>query len=1774
MAKKNSWRPQPATGAPAAFKLMVRRLISTLFFLGLAALFLYLIIAPWLKPVTSFVYMTSVQETIDDGVPLQYAFEDFRSFTPLEESLASRSRDKPALMLAPVGTIDDLSQSNLWRRDRLILYITAHGEVIDGIPYLRCQTKSGDERRLSVRDMLASVANVPCATKLILLDASREGWSPERTPGTTDFTQLVMNVLTELDDESLWIITASQGLERSHVVPALKQSVFGYVVSKGLRGAADWNHDKRIRVDELYHFVEENVRAWVDQQTDNHATQNPRLLHCNLERSQRNSPRLIKLKTVEADPNVLADAQAAEATDDATILENVGSFVLSISAQFAIPSPSQIGARLKRMGRITGLVDEETYIPEEASSADETPPEFEANPGKLVTERLQENWKLVDQLTPQLQVRQSARGIPVRNDPQQWQDLTSELVWLEHSHHAGSMISQRKLLTRVAQLNSELSFLAGEEASTPADGSRASLLAKSHSADPFAAQDISSFGMVESILANRMHASKTAADLRSSIRTAVSQEIPALPTLISSFDQTLRFEDVTRLDAWLEQNGENWATMREVAYAQKFRALGVDWILLRELLRVYRQSEVCISDSGIADGWGRHQIESADRARWEVERLVESRSRTGWRQAALRGLSVAKDNYQKAKDVLDDVHTATHLRNRTLSRCRPYLELLSVHDSAATSPQITEFSELCSRLRELDDVLQRGVLDTDQDDKEPRRKLNAAQRSLQAVVDRIENRLANSETLQSNMGGNAWRIETRLNSPLLSQPTRETLRQQLARVSKEMVGNFQFIQSRPEIVVDDVTLSESDWKTVVRQLDLESTIASLVRSVPDLNIVALKTSDPINRLANVEASLLEKLHGAGLMTVLDVASAQTDTIAEHVDGGAEDKRIVANTVRDLARKHECNSFQRRLTQFYDRLSIRINEVAEYGALQGRRGELLAARHDLYLLPPDRIVDTVQPSTSKTEWHGYLVWRANRALQSCEDAYPEERRLALVEHARYLQLVDKLQSFPPLADAPDVSVKLNLGSDLSLVTREQDQLTVLVESNDVAAASVWLVLEYDNTLLRVLPKQGLDVYDIHNPPASRALAKTSLRHPTHISEYPARIDLLAPNKPTIRLQPGGKAAIPLTVQHLPGAHGSTALVVKAISGRSYVRDSVQVNLPGNRIFDLALVDPLTRKSLDSNGAILAYANRQQEVLFQLKGPPATEFEAAIYSPRRRPTHRSMPTGPVDSDLFDELLTSRFGTLARIGKTAKTKMPSSGIKHLTFQFDDDDPTKTQNLENGLLLVITDHSRAGRKSIKQIEVGVRPPQTYLEATAEYTQFNKRLTVRLKASEAEAIPTGGAIPVHLSFEEELDFRGKSPPLLDERIEKFEETVELYATVDIPKVTAHVEVDGYPRGFIFEVDCTANNPGQLAKFKRVRIVSPNFGAIIPLKKLRETNRIPIRVEVDAETFARGSDDSVQLGIDRDLDGEIDDERGVVTLNSDRQVKIFADGSGDQGHLSLRTKVSDIEVDLSAIGLLGEAQIIGLLTTGNTSVYSDRPDVLVKVDGQGPRILGVDVGEDADNADQYGREISIGSQKEITVTVDDDFSKIAQVQLGFDTLNKGDFTGVEKPFDAKRVSTTNNQWRINEKIPDLPIGAQKLWIRAVDEAGNKTDHFEEVTVIPKAQVPAAKPKGNKPQAKGGKKTRIVPQSTSVAGKLDGGTRKIRDGFVYLMQGEKRVKRIAPDANGRFRFRDVPAGSYEVSARVQVGGNWLKGGVPVKVNPKTGPVVIRKSIPVR
>ena len=168
-------------------------------------------------------------------------------------------------------------------RSILVLYITAHGVSHGGRAYLLAddfEVAQSESGRLELAQLFEQLRKCPAKMKLLILEAGYAVTDPRLGMLVNEFPRLLESELEAVDDPNLWVLTASQSLETSHVSYSLGQSVFSHFVTEGLKGVTDdKGNTPDIELKGFFTFVRDGVSQWVKRHSQGSQTQTPSLIH-------------------------------------------------------------------------------------------------------------------------------------------------------------------------------------------------------------------------------------------------------------------------------------------------------------------------------------------------------------------------------------------------------------------------------------------------------------------------------------------------------------------------------------------------------------------------------------------------------------------------------------------------------------------------------------------------------------------------------------------------------------------------------------------------------------------------------------------------------------------------------------------------------------------------------------------------------------------------------------------------------------------------------------------------------------------------------------------------------------------------------------------------------------------------------------------------------------------------------------------------------------------------------------------------------------------------------------------------------------------------------------------------------------------------------------------------------------------------------------------------------------------------------------------------------
>jgi hypothetical protein len=726
----------------------------------------------------------------------------------------------------------------------------------------------------------------------------------------------------------------------------------------------------------------------------------------------------------------------------------------------------------------------------------------------------------------------------------------------------------------------------------------------------------------------------------------------------------------------------------------------------------------------------------------------------------------------------------------------------------------------------------------------------------------------------------------------------------------------------------------------------------------------------------------------------------------------------------------------------------------------------------------------------------------------------------------------------------------------------------VQSLSTEEMSVWLVVQYNGELLEV---EGPGVSSQDALRAAAAEASRNRPVSQHVV-YPYRPDQLAVDG--MRLSPGASADHTLRVKRRTGARGTTKLILKAISGDTYVRRELHVELPGLELLHLA-VDAGRDFWTETNQGVVLHPlpNHNQDFSFNIvnRERVSKKLEISFVIPSRAPDSESpvvLPMGALRPDTANQLL-EPFKPFAPLGPAFPIDLPASGepvrVK-LTATPDKKldpqanllvpDPAKASEfkgvpLRHGLLVIARD-LESGDLTIRRVEIAPQRPRRYLNAVASYDASTDRVQIDVTAANENAIPPEG---VRVAFRIVEGVSAQQEKRLEAVLKSPDYSARLYAFLgaNAPQdVTAVVDADDYPRAFTFNITRGATDSA-------IRPADDAMGVRFVTPSPRSIYRAPVdmvaaTLEVDAPEGSFGDEGSsayVEVGVDIDRDGELREEQALV-LKSDRQIEVAAKALSPGGSLTLDTRVGDFRLELPSTGLSDlSADLRGHVVSPLGGMWSEPVEVVF--DGAGPRIRDELV---------PGRVIERGSDLLVRVFADSpDLSGIQLVEAVFDALEQAapasDGGGAEaKPAWIAALRESGESWVATLKTEKLALGRHTVLIRAKDKVGNPSEVLrEEVDIVEKK--PVVKPTPAQDQAQ---------QANTVTGSVMYYDERVPDARVVLESAAgPQIAPVTSGSDGGFTFRRVPPGAYTVKSEKVISNRNRKAEVQITVPPRPKPV---------
>ncbi|MGL4512202.1 MAG: hypothetical protein ACRCT8_03870 [Lacipirellulaceae bacterium] len=1497
----HSWRKDRATQGGARTFLFFRRAVATTALVSLVALFAFQLFGGMWRPRTHFLFLGSNSPTPGPLPPIEFSFEDFAGFTPLEPGLTRLDTDGPALAFDTTPSVaklrerlDKLAEADVADTSTVVLYVAAHGVVVEGKPFLVCGDFSGiDANRtglLPVDELLKKVAQAPGAAKLLLLDASRADYAPSLGLTVSRFEPELAAAVKALGDPRLWVLSAVSPIERSHVSHGMARSVFGYTVATGMQGAADTNSDGDVLLAELRDFTRHNTRRWVEQASAGEATQTPTLYGPNDEGAE--DVFVIHTRGV-SEPKAVAEVMATAGDPESqqsvltTALEGVKEFVSEQIEELPIDRASRLYNSV--VGGPTGdpaSADDKPMSGDVPSSVTPTTP---AELAQKERELVLQAWRLTDEVQAKLRPSEWA--------PHVWNAHLERLAWLDHRQEAGWSARQDRVRV-VRKLGAIERGLADLLKGEPPERSGELDLA-----DPIVQlakrRDLLPFRAVPAVKSVRSLALGEALD------EVGHKELrdDALAEFVAGYDAWLdSTAGVDVLDQLREKHLDaKWEqTHFELRLIAPLLACeGLDVASVRLALSARRRGERLAVDPLWGQGWAKELVGQGDRLRREAERLVGSRAVNDWAPTADTGWREAIRRYDDAQKQLAVVRDARGAHDNALLHARDYLRLL--HAGGFLRDKETRFDDLLSTLGRLEallddpssDVFQVQLLADEVARVRSDLELNLAPAALAGPAE------------ASPQEGDPWRLDLLLRTGLLSLDDRERCSAARKAAERELLASFK--HESPDGRNGPDGSGDDDDRVARAAKSLEREYALLTRfSVAESG----RRKEPLA----VEAG----------ETRLERLAASSESLGEQLRSIASDASVVA--VQNAT-----------LDDVKDR-PARIRSLR-------RAARSLCVETGVAVSGPNR-KDPFE-ALERAAWYDVLVAASQRKHDEIADSPADEVAALQADRDALRDLANLAPGQPTAVSPPPPALAIEVSPPaINLEASEEGVVALTVRSQPDSDLPVWIVSQFDERAINVDANVGVTTLRslLADKPTSRVLS----------GEYPYKPEAWGV-APSFTLGAGQSRTVRLKLSRVPGASGDRSLVIGVATGPEYLRAEVELNLPGDDALRLD-VDPIDRLPSDpTEGVYPLYPNHRHEFALRVAapvgaatGPEPVKASASLWA---FDSDAEVPVleGSISRGAADLVVTALRARL--LANADSIELPSDGSPApLSFQFADagpakgDKPPQPTPFSSGLLLNVSDGERVW---LRRLAFEVPRPRTFLEARGEYQPGAESLRVTVSAKNADALPEGG-VKVELS----LPPRSLSQDGVRELVKSLSpksSTIDLVAPLldgRVEALRAVVHVDGYPRAFTFEVPVSAARQELPPKedLNELRFVKPSEGA-----EFKAGEPIRAKLEIDAPRGGFGNDaDRVEVGLDVTGKRALTPDDVVDTFRFDRRVEVACAGAKRGGSFAVISRTADFEFEVSSDGVnAGQSNLVARGIVAGEPKLAYRPIV---IDGAGPTI--------------------------------------------------------------------------------------------------------------------------------------------------------------------------------------------------------------------------------
>lgn len=1741
-ALRESWRPDDRPGPRRRLWKLLRRIAWTGLTIGLLAGFFYLLSQPVAHPNAYLLLLSGNPVDNPQIAPIHFSERDLAQFTDVAPRLAREGSEWVTTPLelksetALTELRETLDQLPIRSQDVLLVYVSAHGVVIDDEAYLLCRDydpRQPDAGRIPVSQLLDLLEDGAASTVLLMLETGQHPTDSRLGFIANTFPTRLEQALADSGTQKISLLVANRAWQPSLVSATDRQSLFGFFVQRGMNGAADLDQDGLLRLQEFSQYVIRQVSA---------AARSAGLPH-------PQTPRLIRpTAPATADPILLpmqpTVSQTASAGDESSLppaelpSENSG------EAESGPPAlgPSNQGEPGPPQGTEEQIAAGKSENSPMASGPEKTP-RFEGfrlqsvpqRPTARQSQALQEIWattygKWADRLATAWALYASFEDAfpsglrPVDFAPYAWRELGEQLLAYD------TQLRERRSEVEVGDRLREM--IAGMQAlregrEIPVE-SRTEILERIQMlrpSPPLKMARLESLGFWESL---------RSWDLIPKNERAVAA--------ISEFDEAVNQPDPQRLVEWYTLYPEYVSSYEPWVASRLASERGLTWEIQKQAIRLTRLSQQMVSPITARAPQLAERILRADQLRLEAVGLLLDRTVAAWSYQAPVLMAQADQLYRQIANDTAAIDSAFCLRNDLLFRLPYYLRMPLLDGRSAANPLYVELGQLVTLTGELDRAL--GALDT--------RDLSG----VLAIARRAEQKhneflLVLLPPLPFADSGSPMALEythwqSALLAPVLSTPARSQIhhwihqRPSLARQSTETSTVDAGASEATAAIGFQAPLAHQ------RQRDVEIELARLAQLTTEM-------TSPFERVMSVAESL-------GVAVSGDAEGASNPSLDE----------------RDF--DEACKEWDELLANFYQSLPLRIvSELNQIEATESstiptpagsQRDHLLGASH---LVDPRDYAEAGIREGVQARWNelaiGMLEFQQERILFESQDQTPENR-------SRYVDLLEGYRrgiNELPGPRAPLIrtrpGLRLTGPTEINASSSDTVEVELEVAFGGEEPGPIWLFYDANPEILSVEQVKGPEIRPLAglremSGPLTRIVQSLPTASPTGktpSSEFPglgqAATGSTDSLTPSLMMRPGDRRRMTFRVQPKQ-AGGDAKLILIGFSEGQFVRHETALRLPAASEWSLA-IDSTDSESAYRGGEIMLQPLPNREVRYQFYlrnfSRRARRIELELLAPQVSGWPLP-PDGDISLQQLQEFL-QEVGPVEPLRSIQEwTVADAEGPHPIPWQeplpegegeppspvAEETEDAEPVNVRNGLLLLLTDRD-TGQSRVWGARFRPQMPRRFLEVIASYDAGAERLVLRIKALDDHPIPIEGH-GLECVFANELAAGTESQ--LRGRITGNNREVRLFAK--IPPTPGRIEtvflnVDDYPRAFIFQIPCwsSVNSIPESANEMRVQIAKPD-----PNRSYQApVDVIPVEFLVDAPVGAFSDpNDFLEIGVDGDRDRELSRET-TLKLHADRQVDVEYVGLTPRGELRITNRVTDFLVDVPGAGYRNaRVNILGRLQVGSRIQWSNPVEIVL--DSEPPGIVKTTLRP-------YPAAPADG-ELEVKVFADDrNMSGVAGVEVGFADANGKEPDEDFPPVPAEQQP--DRSWLAKIPLADRPLGPQTLLYRAVDAVGNRGEWTPR-------QFSIISPEAMAEQA--------ASQTFSVRGMVYYYKKPVPGAKLQLLGSDPEIPPIEAKEDGSFLIEGIPAGTYLLKASSVIRNKPRFAELEITLGPEepTGPPV--------